>query len=480
MRSRLALAILLLACLLSGCMYHGNTPVAQGPLSFTVDNSTYPVKNLSETPWWNEVGSPELNLLVAEALDNNKQVSIASKNIEIAQSALDTVRLGWLPTISLMTGALNSNGLALLPNLPVPLVGSGSFSAFLPTWVANIVQLPNQTKVAEKRREITVADYLAMRSSIAAQVVASYALLLATLEEEKILRELSNNLDERYKTAGFMILQGLETKMSVLDQDSQRQKINIQMATNRSNQIAAKNALLILVGRPLSNYVPEGKLSQLNLDVLSPGNTPMSVLATRPDVVAARAKIQAADYGISAAASPLVPSLSLASGSIHARLNIEGSTDTLRETVKIGLATWTLNPQVFGQISTSNKQYHRAVIEYLNVVDNALKEVDNALADFMAKQTALIKEESIVSNARKNLVTYKAMFKNGLLSETQYLQTAGQFDQANMAIVQAKLKTVTALTTLYQSMGGGATYNLKNYSLKDQSIVGNDSDNNKD
>jgi len=66
-----------------------------------------------------------------------------------------------------------------------------------------------------------------------------------------------------------------------------------------------------------------------------------------------------------------------------------------------------------------------------------------------------------------------------LLSGTQYLQSVGQFDQANMAIVQAKLQTITSLTKLYQSMGGGATYNLKNYSLKDQSIVGIDSDNTK-
>lgn len=470
---------MLLAWFVSGCMFHGNTPLAQAPLSFTVDNSANPVKNLSENPWWHEVGSPELNGLVAEALDNNKQVSIASKNIEIAQSALDTVRLGWLPTLSVMTGQIQSNGLVLLPNLPVPLAGTGGFFAFLPSWVVNIVQLPNQSKVAEKKLDVTVADYLAMRSSIAAQVVSSYALLLATIEEEKILNDLSNNLNDRFKTAGFMISQGLETEISITEQDSQRQKISVQLATNRSNQIAAKNALLTLVGRPLSDFTPSEKLSMLNLDYISPGNTPTSVLATRPDVVAARAKIQAADYDISATVSSLVPTPTLASASITAWAKADGSRDTLNETVQMGLGTWTLNPQIIGQISSSNRQYDRAVINYVNVVDNAIKEADNALADFVAKQTTLIKEEKIVANSRKNLTTYQAMFKSGLLSGTQYLQSVGQFDQANMAIVQAKLQTITSLTKLYQSMGGGATYNLKNYSLKDQSIVGIDSDNTK-
>jgi len=69
------------------------------------------------------------------------------------------------------------------------------------------------------------------------------------------------------------------------------------------------------------------------------------------------------------------------------------------------------------------------------------------------------------------------MLKNGLLSETQYLQTVGQFDQANMAIVQTKLQTIISLSKLYQSMGGGATYGQQQYRLKNQSIAGISRDN---
>lgn len=460
-------------------MYHGNTPLVQAPLSFTVDNSVNPVKDLSVNPWWKEVGSSELNNLVAEALENNKQVSIASKNIEIAQSALDTVRLGWLPTFNLMSGQIRTDGIALLPNSPVPLAGNAGFFAFIPSWVVNIIQLPNQTKQSEKKVEVTVADYLALRSSVAAQVVSSYALLLATIEEERILSALSDNLNERLKTARSMTSQGIETQVSITDQESQLQKIKVQFATNRANQISAKNALLTLLGRGLADFTPSEKFSTLNLEYLTPGNTPMSVLATRPDVVAARAKIQAADYGISATASALAPTPLLEAARVTASGASDGGRESISENLQMGLITWTLNPQMIGQINTANKQYDSAVINYLSVVDNAVKDVDNALADFEAKQKTLINEEKILANSNKNLGTYQAMFKTGLLSETQYLQSTSQFEQANMTIVQAKLQTITSLTKLYQSMGGGATYNLKNYSLKDQSIVGTDRDNTK-
>lgn len=472
MRSKFVPVVLLLALAVTGCMFHGDTPNAEGPQSFSVANTTNPEKNLPESPWWTDIGSKELNSLVAEAFENNKQISIASKNIEIAQSELDTVKLGWLPTFSVMSGQLRSNGLVLLPNLPMPLAGTGSFLAFLPTWMVNVIQLPNRTKQAEKNVEINVADYFALRSAIAAQVVSSYALLLASIEEENILNTLRNNLNVQLKTARSMAQRGLDNEISLNEQDSQLQKIDAQMAINRANKIAAKNALLALVGRTLAQFTPSERFSALNLEYIAPGNTPTSVLATRPDVAAARAKIQASDYGLSATASLFAPSLTWAGASLNASANVSGARERLTETLQVGLLTWTLDPQFVGKVISANKQYDRDIIQYFSVVENALKEVDNALADFEAKKISLNKQEKALENSRKNLSTYQAMYKNGLLSETQYLQSAGLFDQASMAIVQSKLQTIISLSKLYQSMGGGATYAQQDYSLKDQSIVG--------
>ena len=472
MRSRSVIVALLSVLSVTGCMFHGDTPTAEAPQYFSVENTRHPEKNLPENPWWKEVGSQELDSLVSEALENNKQISIARKNIEIAQSSLDTVKLGWLPSLSIMAGPIRSNGLVLLPNLPMPLAGTGSFLAFLPTWMVNVIQLPNRTKEAEKNVEISVAEFLAMRASIAAQVVSSYALLLACIEEENILNALKKNVSAQLSTARSMTLRGLNTEVSTNEQDSYLQKIDAQVVTNHANKIAAKNALLTLVGRPLTHFTPSERFGTLKLDSIAPGNTPTSVLASRPDVASARAKIQATDYGLSATASLFAPTLTWAGASLNASANVNGTRERLTETVQLGLLTWTLDPQFIGKVISANKQYDGEIIRYFSVVENAMKEVDNALADFEAKKTSLVKQENALANSRKNMKTYQAMLKNGLLSETQYLQTVGQFDQANMAIVQTKLQTIISLSKLYQSMGGGATYGQQQYRLKNQSIAG--------
>ena len=471
-RKRFSYLLIVLAG--TGCMFHGNTPVAEAPEAFSVGNAGNPVKNLAEYPWWEDVGSAELDELVVEALANNKKAAMAIKNIDTAQSALDTVRLGWLPIVSLMAGRVKTDGAVQMPNLPVSLSSTGGFAAFLPMWVANIVQLPNQTKEAQKKVEATASEYLALRTSIAAQVVSAYAVLLASIEEESVLGALKDNLTVRLATARAMTDRGLDTEVSFNNLDSDMQKLDGQIATNKSNKIAAKNALLVLVGRQISTFTPREKFSTLNLDHIAPGNTPTSVLATRPDVVAARAKIEAADYGVSATASLFAPMPTFMSANARVAANNNGVDGTANANMQAGLALWVLDPKFLGKISTQNKQYDASIINYLDVVDNAMKEVDDALAGFEANQTKLIKEERSLANASRNLGTAKAMFKNGLLSNTQYLEGSARFDSARMSMLQTKVQTIIALSKLYQSMGGGATYGEKNYSLKDQTIVGKD------
>ena len=467
-----SLISLLLVMAGTGCMFHGDTPIATAPESFSTDNASQAPKNLPEFPWWKDIGSAELNKLVDEALQKNRKVSIAIKNIEIAQSSLNTIRLGWLPTIGMMAGRVQGNAFALLPNLPVPIASASNFSAFLPTWMVNIIQLPNQTREAEKNVEATASEYLALRTSVTAQVVSSYAVLLASIEEANILNSLKENLTLRVNTVRSMANRGLNTEISFNEIDSELQKLEAQIAISQSNQIAAKNALLTLVGRQISDFVPSDRFDSLKLDHVAPGNTPTSVLATRPDVVAARAKIEAADYGLSSTASLFAPVPTFMSANVRVTSNNNGENEYIRANVQAGIAFMILDPQFIGKINTENKRYDSAILNYLSVVDQSLKEVDDALATFEANQRKLIKEENTLVNSRKNLTTTHAMFSKGLLSDSQYREGLARFDLARMSILQSKVQAVIAFSKLYQSMGGGATYGETRYQLQDQALAG--------
>ena len=46
-----------------------------------------------------------------------------------------------------------------------------------------------------------------------------------------------------------------------------------------------------------------------------------------------------------------------------------------------------------------------------------------------------------------------------------------ELDLARLSVIDRKLQTISALTTLYQSMGAGATFAQDEYSLRNQSIL---------
>jgi outer membrane protein TolC len=167
-----------------------------------------------------------------------------------------------------------------------------------------------------------------------------------------------------------------------------------------------------------------------------------------------------------------VPTFSTAN--VRSTSSNNGSDSVTTANMQSGLALWVLDAQFLGMVKSKNKQYDASIINYLEVVDSAMKEVDDALASFKANQTKLIKEERSLANTKRNLSTTEAMFKQGLVSNTQYLEALARLEMTQMSILQTKVQTIIALAKLYQSMGGGATYGDKHYSLKDQTIIERD------
>lgn len=464
------IAVLAASLSLVSCMFYGRTPDLTMPEKFTTEKTNNPEINLAQNPWWENLRSQELNRLVQEGLDKNRQLSMAVKNVELAQASLETIKLGWLPSVNVLAGRATGNTTTFVSNLPIPVNSSTGFLAFIPSFLANIIQLPNQIKSASKNVQASAADYLAIRTSISAQIVAAYAVLLASHEEERNLNELKLDLQGRVNIVRAMAAKGLSSEVSLNDVDSELQKLESQIAQNRANQVSAKNAVLILLGRSIGPLEIQGKFSNLKVEQVAPGNTPASVISNRPDVAAARAKIDAADYGISAAASLIAPEINLTYVGTNINTTTNGSGGTSNANMRSAVALIALNPQVIGSVNSADKQYDSALIKYVDVVDNALREVDNALVDFEANNQKLKFEERSLANTEKNNKTFDAMLQQGLISKGQYLEFKAKLFLANIAILQTKTQTIISYSKLYQSMGGGASFNEKKFSIEDQIV----------
>lgn len=263
---------------------------------------------------------------------------------------------------------------------------------------------------------------------------------------------------------------GLSAETSFNEINSNLQKLESQIVQNRTNQLSAKNAVLILLGKSIGELNLNGKFSDLKIEQVTPGNTPASVINSRPDVAAARIKIDVADYGISATASGMAPiiNLSYVTTNLDSTRNGQGGDGTAN--MSIALALINLDPKVIGKLSTSNKQYYAALMNYAKVVDNALRETDDALVTLETINQKLKLEDRILANAEMNNTTSTAMLRSGLISLSRHLELKSQVEQAHISLLQTKTQSVISYSKLYQNMGGGASFNEKKFSVDNQAI----------
>lgn len=121
-----------LTLLLVGCSYffpEYEKPKTNMPSNWSSENSQITEKtvDLPYLAWWQKFDDPELNNLIQAALIENSSMKLALANIQSAEKKLSTVKLGWLPFVSLFGGYLNGQNDTTVANIG----GVGAIAATL-------------------------------------------------------------------------------------------------------------------------------------------------------------------------------------------------------------------------------------------------------------------------------------------------------------------------------------------------------------
>lgn len=426
------------------------------------------VESLPYLAWWQQFHDPTLNRYIESGLNNNMKMQVAKANLEAAQGQLMTAKLNWLPFVSLFGGTINGssqNSFAPIGNLGA-IANSGSFFAILPAYTLNVFTNYTLQKQAGYNLEAAKNAELSVRLAVIGQVSAAYFSLLAQQQMVEQYKQLNATLEELVSITQALNKRGLTNGVSVEELRSKQQLISGQVALALHNLQLAKNALRLLINDVPGNSTLNNKFSQINPLQIIPGNLPVSVLASRPDVLQAEAQLKAANEGISVASSALLPSINLnyfyAQGSGQQTFNNPvpdvGVGNSNTQSYYAAYANWTIAPNIFGQIDTSHALFKSALANYKYVVNSALHEVDNALSanngwnnKMAADNLALAQLESVVQ-------TKKAMHQRGLIPYGMVLMAHAEQQLLALDLTQTKLQQMISLVNLYQSLGGGYQY----------------------
>jgi NodT family efflux transporter outer membrane factor (OMF) lipoprotein len=412
--------------------------------------------------WWTLFGSDALDRIVAAALAANPDVQAADAALRAARESAAVQRGAYLPTVDAQLTPTRQK--------TAPSVASGAASGAslytLHTAQLNIAYAADvfgatrrQVEAADAQVDVARFQHQAARLALEANVVA------AAIQEASLRAQLDATTDlvglarKQLDAARRQRQAGQVGMADVAAQEAALAQIEAGLPPLEKQLAQQRDLLAVLAGR----YPSDDNGLRFDFGTLAlPGDLPVSLPARlverRPDVRAAEAQLHAASARIGAAQAARLPDIALTAALGSAALDA----GTL---FRAGTGFWSIGADLVQPIfhggalrhqeRAAEALYDQAAAQYRGTVLAAFRDVADALhavdADARALQAALAAQQA----AQKSLAIATRQWELGAAGHPAVLQAQQGYQQAAIALVQARAARYADTVALFQALGGG-------------------------
>lgn len=450
------LAILLASCTVDSGLSSKPTPVPaewRNAANFPVSS---PSRDLSR--WWSRFNDPTLNRLIASALKDNPDVSIASSRVRESRARRDSEAAGLFPSIN---GGTSRNAGRSRNDL-AGTTSATSYSASLDaSWEIDLFgRRRSAIQSAAANLGAAEENVHSVRASLAAEIATTYTTLRANEARLAVLRK---NVTSREETAQLATWRQQAGEADSLESSQAQSSLESARAAIPSLQQAisqGRNQLALLAGREpgaLDSMLIGGK------GIPNPPNSlaigiPADVLRQRPDVRIAGYQVLAAAANTRAANAARYPSLNL-SGSLG--LNSARAADWLDpETATANLFSGITSPifdagRIRANIEAASAAEQQAIDAYRSTVLVALTDTENALIACRRSAERLTTLEKATQLAREADQLARQRYDAGEIDFLDVLDSQRTLLSLEDNLLSTRTDRTTAYIRLYQALGGG-------------------------
>ncbi len=407
------------------------------------------------TPWWESVGSTELNRLIQEALAENFNVREAWARLQQSRALAVQAGADRFPYLEGFASSdftqrrTSSTGGRSDGNDAYSL---GLYSSYeIDLWG----RIRSERESALHTVAATDADFQTARITVAAEVADRWIQLLSQrLQKQLLERQLENNLI----FLDLIELRFRKAMVSALDVYQQKQVVENVRAKIPLVEVEAqllRHELAVLLGRPPRAGLGLSQTALPEIDRLPAVGLPADLLANRPDVRAAGRRLKAAQWQVAAARANRLPSFQLAAGARYG----ESGLDLLFDTWLLSLAADLTAPLFDGQRRAAEVDRTRAEVDenlwiYRRVVLTAIKEVENALESEKRQREHIDGLESVMAAARKGLEEAIQRYRKGLSDYLPVLTQLIAVQDLERDLIAQEEKLIRYRIALHRSLGG--------------------------
>lgn len=428
-------------------------------------------ESLANIEWWDLFQDPHLQSLIRSALIENKDLRLAASRVREARSQYRVTRADQLPQVDGNTSLQrNQTSGAVARQFGIGAgTGSNREGPTTSQWKATL-DLSFEIDLWGKFRRATEAAQAELLGKEWAQRTVTLTLVSDIAQAYFDLQELDLELNiaqltfkTRQETLEIIRLRKLMGQSSTLDIRRADQEVARAQAIipDIERQIGQKeNQLSILIGENPTTIIRETSLGNQTLPPEVPAGLPSALLEQRPDILEAEHQLVAANANIGVAKAAFFPQISL-TGNFGAQ-SLEFN-DLFIGSSRI----WSLGPAITlpifnagrnrANLEVSKAQQEQALITYEQTIQQAFREVEDALLLHQKTREIRTAEERLVEVSREALHLAQLEYLNGQATYLDVLVAQRELFNAEIALAQTQRDQLIAVVQVYKAIGGGWT-----------------------
>ena len=450
---------------LGGCslMPTYERPALPVPASYPVAASAPAAESAeaADIGWREFFADDPLRQVLALALANNRDLRVATLNIEKARAQYRIQNADLYPSVS-ATGSQSATRTADTLRVPGNPEISRQYSASVGVSAYELDLFGRVRSLSAQALAQFLATEEARRSthiSLVAEVANAYLTLGADQERLALAQNTLTSQSESYRLRQRSFEIGVTSAVALRPAQTSVDTARVDVARYTAQVAQDRNALMLLVGSAVpAELLPLSLADSLNALPELPSGLPSALLQRRPDIVQAEHQLRAANANIGAARAAFYPRISLTASAGSASTDLSGL-------FQGGSGTWSFLPQISlpifdGGANRANLDVAKIsrdinVAQYEGALQTAFREVSDALAQRSTVGDQLEAQQSLVDATAESEQLSRARFERGVDSYLTVLDSQRSLYSAQQNLIGTRLSRVTNLVTLYKVLGGG-------------------------
>jgi len=413
--------------------------------------------------WWKAYNDPQLDQLIGEGLAGSPDIASAAARLARAQGLAEGAGAALGPSLGAeATGGKTKQSYNFgIPPAFVPKgwknygVANLKFGFDLDLWGRNRAAL----RAATSDRDAARVEMAEARLTLASAIAASYADLARLYAEHDVAEEAVRIQEDTAGLVGNRVRSGLDNEgqrhqaeAAVPAARADLSQIDEQISLTR-NQLAA----LIGAGPDRGLAIARPKISALSTLALPP-SAGIDLVGRRPDVVAARARVESAAERIKVAKAAFYPDISL---SALVGMEALGFGNVFKSGSSYGNVGPAFSLPLFdsgkraGDYRVARADYDAAVANYDKTLIGALQDVANAVASRNALGSQARDARTSLADSQQAYDVARLRYKAGLSNYLDVLTAEQALIVARRRDADLTARAFTLDVALVRALGGG-------------------------